>query len=192
MRKIKTILITLAGWVIVAWAAPAQETNLYLAVPPPTILENLENTPGQLIVKGTEPIGTVAVGAAMISVVGKEDTLVSAGRKEYGILVEIEANGVLVDRAVVDLDEMDSFVSSLDYLANINRSVTSLSGLEASFTTKAGLRVSAFSSRRVGQIELALRSGRMSRGMVLTSDQWGQFRSLVDQAKRKLDVLRKG
>jgi hypothetical protein len=28
--------------------------------------------------------------------------------------------------------------------------------------------------------------------MLLTSDQLAQFRSLVDQAKRKLDVLKKG
>jgi hypothetical protein len=92
---------------------------------------------------------------------------------------------------VVDYDELDALLGSMDYLANINRSVTALSGLNASFTTKGGLRVGAFSSRRVGQIELSLRSSRMQKGMLLTSDQLAQFHSLVDQAKHKLDALKK-
>jgi hypothetical protein len=116
---------------------------------------------------------------------------VSGARKEHGILVDIGVNGQPDDSTVVDYDELDALLGSMDYLANINRSVTALSGLNASFTTKGGLRVGAFSSRRVGQIELSLRSSRMQKGMLLTSDQLVQFHSLVDQAKHKLDALKK-
>ena len=164
---------------------------LYLVQPPPTLLETLENTPDQLMVKGSEPVGTVSTEGAIIAVVCKEDTVVSSARKEYGILVEISVNGQPDDSTVVDYDELDALLNSMDYLANINRSVTALSGLNASFTTKGGLRVGAFSSRRVGQIELLLRSSRMQKAMLLTSDQLAQFRSLVDQAKHKLDALKK-
>jgi hypothetical protein len=127
----------------------------------------------------------------VIAVVCKEDTVVSGARKEHGILVDIGVNGQPDDSTVVDYDELDALLGSMDYLANINRSVTALSGLNASFTTKGGLRVGAFSSRRVGQIELSLRSSRMQKGMLLTSDQLVQFHSLVDQAKHKLDALKK-
>jgi hypothetical protein len=133
----------------------------------------------------------VATGGAVITVICKEDTVVGLNRKEYGIVVQISVNGQPDDRTVVDYDELDSLLGTMDYLANINRSVTTLSGIDASFTTKGGLRVSAFSSRRVGQIELALRSSRMQKGMLLTSDQLAQFHSLVDQAKHKLDALKK-
>jgi hypothetical protein len=191
MTTNKIMLLAATGWAIAAGELRAQDTNFYL-LPPPTILEALENTSGQLIVKGTEPVGAVSAEGAVISVVCKEDTVVNYNHKEYGIMVQISINGQPDDRTIVDYDEMDSLLSSMDYLANINRSVTALSGFTASFTTKAGLRVSAFSSRRVGQIELALRSSRMTKGMVLTSDQLAQFHSLVDQAKHKLDALKKG
>jgi hypothetical protein len=42
----------------------------------------------------------------------------------------------------------------------------------------------------VGQIEYAVRSSRMSKGAVLTANQWAQFRSMLDQAKLRLDSLR--
>ncbi len=184
-------MLAAMSWVIVAGELRAQETNLYLVQPPPTVLEAMEATTDQLLVKGSEPVGTVSTGGAVISVVCKEDTAVSLNRKEYGIMVQISVNGQPEDRTVVDYDELDSLLGTMDYLANINRSVTTLSGFDAGFTTKGGLRVGAFSSRRVGQIELSLRTSRMQRGMLLTSDQLAQFRSLVDQAKHKLDALKR-
>ena len=191
MRITKIMLLAVTGWMVVAGGLRAQDTNLYLVQPPPTVLETLENTPDQLMVKGSEPIGTVSTGGAVITVICKEDTMVSLNRKDYGIVVQISVNGQPDDRTVVDYDELDPLLGTMDYLANINRSVTSLSGFDAGFTTKGGLRVSAFSSRRVGQIELALRTSRMQKGMLLTTDQLAQFHSLVGQAKQKLDALKK-
>jgi hypothetical protein len=80
---------------------------------------------------------------------------------------------------------------ALDYLSRIDWSVTSMGSFDASYTTKAGLRVDSFSSRRSGKIEFALRTGQMTRGIVLAPEQLAQIRSLVEQAKRKLDDLRK-
>ena len=191
MNAYKMMLLVAMGGLIVAGELRAQDTNVYLQLPPPTVLEALEATTDQLLVKGTEPMGTVSTEGAVISVTCKEDAVVSVNRREYGIVVQISINGQPDDRTVVDYDELDALLGTMDYLANINRSVTTLSGLNASFTTKAGLRVSAFSSRRAGQIELTLRSGRMQKGMLLTSDQLAQFHSLVDQAKHKLDALKK-
>jgi hypothetical protein len=185
------MLLAATGGLMVAGELRAQDTNLYLVQPPPTLLETLENMPDQLMVKGTEPVGTVSLAGAVITVICKEDTMVSLNRKEYGIVVQISVNGLPDDRTVVDYDELDALLGSMDYLANITRSVTTLSGFDAGFTTKGGLRVSAFSSRRVGQLELALRTSRMQRGMLLTSDQLAQFHSLVGQAKQKLDALKK-
>ena len=84
--------------------------------------------------------------------------------RRYGAMVEIQLNGAPEERTVIDSEEMDGLVSSLDYLANINSSVTTLSSFNAGFTTKGGLRVSAFMSKRNGQIELALRTMIRLRG----------------------------
>jgi hypothetical protein len=62
MNPYKTILLAAMGGLMVAVELRAQDTNVYLQLPPPTILEALENTPDQLIIKGTETVGTVSTG----------------------------------------------------------------------------------------------------------------------------------
>jgi hypothetical protein len=68
-----------------------------------------------------------------------------------------------------------------------------LPDFSASYTTKGGFRADARGSRRTGNIEFAARSARINGPRLLLSrDQLGQLRSLIDQAKTKLDSLRKG
>ena len=191
MCNFKMILTAMIAWLILTIHAPAQNTNLCPAVPA-TILEALESSTGKVIIRATAPMGSVAASATEVSVVCKEDTVVSTSRKEYGIMAGIKMGGQPEDRTVIDYDELDSLLSSLDYLSKIERSVTSLPSFDAGYTTKAGLRLAAFTSQRLGRIEFAVRSSRMAKGILLTPDQFGRLRLLVDQAKNKLDAIRGG
>jgi len=59
------------------------------------------------------------------------------------------------------------------------------------YTTKGGFRAEARGSRRTGSIEYAVRSTRVNAPRLsMSRDQLGQLRSLIEQAKTKLDSLR--
>jgi len=94
---------------------------------------------------------------------------------------------------LVDYDELDSLLDGLEYLGTLDWSVTPLPSFDAVYTTKGGFRAAALGSRRTGNIEFALRSVRGNTApLLLSRDQLGQVRSLVQQGKAKLDSLRKG
>jgi hypothetical protein len=190
MSKSKIPLLALALCSLLTTSSPAQTTNA-VAVVPATILENLEGLTGELIVKGTGPVGSVTAAGAVISATCKEDTLVSANQKAYGLVVDIKFDGQPEDRTVVDYDELEMLLSSVDSLRKLDWSVTSLSSFDVNYTTKAGLRVAAFSSKRAGAIEFTVRSTRMDKGLLLTAQQFAQLQTLLTQAKAKLDSIRK-
>ncbi len=196
MSKSKIILLALCAGSILTLSSPAQTTTNGMVLPA-TILESLESLTGQIIVKGTAPIGSLSAPGVVISVTGKADTLVSAGQNVYGIAVGLKFDGQPEDRTVIDYDELDLLLGSLDYLRKVNWSEASLSNFDANssfdvnYTTKAGLRVAAFSSKRAGQIEFSLRTSRMEKGLLLTPQQFAQLQTLLTQAKTKLDAIRK-
>ena len=176
------------GCLILTAQSRAQITNQY----PATLLETLENAAGQVVVKGTAPIGTMSVGSTIVSVVCKEDKLISTGNKQYGVMIGIKPGGQAEDRTVIDYDEMASLLGSVDYLLKVDWSVTSLASFDASYTTRAGLRLKAFSSKRTSKIEYALNGSHLTKGILLSPDQVSQFYALVAQAKAKLDTLQNG
>jgi hypothetical protein len=184
--------LTLLGLAVFNISAAAQTTNFYVAVAtPPTVLEQLESTNSQLIVKGTAPIGTVYIVGGAISVICKEDLFPASGRKEHGIRIGFQFGNQPEERTVLDYDELAPLLSALDFLNKINWSVTSLTGFDASYTSKGGFRVNSFSSKRAGQIEISMRNASMPKGILIAPDQFAQFRSYIEQAKAKLDDLRR-
>lgn len=190
MYKSPVMPAAAVGWWLLAVTSSAQITEVYPPAPA-TTLEILETNTGTVIIKATAPMGSMSVNAVNVTVTCKEDTDTSTHRKEYGIAISLEATGQLEDRTIVDYDEMDSVLKAIDYLNKIDWSVTPLTGFNAAYATKGGFRIAAFSSRRSGAIEFSLRSGRMSKGLLITQSQLAQFRGLIDQAKRKLEEIRK-
>jgi hypothetical protein len=142
-------------------------------------------------VRGSALIGSVEADGAEVSVICKADVMPVTNRKEYGIAVQLRSTAAGEDRTIIDFDELESLLGSIDYLSSISWSVTPLASFDAAYVSKGGFRVSAYSSKRLASIQYAVRSNRMARGILLSADQWGRFRSLIDQAKAKLDVLRK-
>jgi len=116
----------------------------------------------------------------------------STGRREYGIAVELTPSGQPRDARLIDYEEVDPLLNAIDYLNGVDWSVTSLTSFDAVYTTKSGFRMNAFSSRRLGVVEFALRTAPRSGAPILLSrDQVAQLRSLIEQAKTRLDSIRK-
>lgn len=190
MIKSKLILMAVVALAMQTFPSHAQIQATNFIVPPSTLLENVETTPGQVVIKATAPAGSVQCSSALVTVTCKEDTLVSNGQKMHGLSVDIALNGQPDDKTIVDYDELDALVNALSYMNNVTWSITSLSSFDVVYTTKAGLRVSVFSSKRSGQVEFSIRSNRMTRSLVMTPDQRAQFVALINQAKGTLTTLR--
>jgi hypothetical protein len=155
---------------------------------PPTELEQFEAQTGTVIVKGIGLVGSVATTAGTISVRSRASADITAGRRQFGLELELLENDHLVDKAVVDYDELDSLLKGIDYLGKISYDVTPLPGFEAVYATKSGLRLVAYSSRRLGGIQLFLQYGDQPR-IPLASDQLAQIRDLISQARTALAAL---
>jgi hypothetical protein len=191
MRRFMAILVAVAGGSLLTGSAVAQETNACLPVPA-TKLEAFETNTDTVIIKATAPIGTVSVHGGAVSVRCREITDAGTGHRESGIIVDMAFGTQLEDTTLIDYDELDSLLDGLDYLGKLDWSVTSLPDFHAIYTTKGGFRADARGSRRTGNIEFAVRSTRViAPRLSLSRDQLGQLRSLVEQAKTKLDSLRK-
>ena len=191
MRRFTAIFVAVAGGSLLAGALRAQETNACLPFPA-TKLEAFETNTDTVIIKATAPIGAVPANGGEVAVRCREITDAGTGRRESGIIVDLSFGGQLADSMLVDYDELGSLLDGLEYLGTLDWSVTPLPGFDAVYTTKGGFRAAAFGSRRTGNIEFAVRSVRVRTApLLLSRDQLGQLRSLVQQGKAKLDSLRK-
>ena len=192
MSRFIAILVAVAGGSLVAGSAFAQETNACLLLPA-TKLEGFETNTDTVIVKATAPIGTVPAHGGEVAVRCREITDAGTGHRESGIIIDIAFSAELLGTMLIDYDELDSLLDGMDYLGKLDWSVTSLPDFSATYTTKGGFRADAHGSRRTGNIDFAVRSTRIiGPRFSLSRDQLGQLRSLIEQAKAKLDSLRKG
>jgi hypothetical protein len=191
MRRFIAVLIIVAGGPLLSGPVRAQETNGCLLVPA-TKLEAFETNTDTVIIKATAPIGTVQAHGGEVSVRCREITDAGTGRRESGIVVDIALGGPAEAGLLIAYDELDSLLDGIEYLGKLDWSVTPLPDFQATYTTKGGFRVDAHGSRRTGNIEFDVRNQRLyAPKLVLSRDQLGQLRSLVEQAKAKLDSLRK-
>ena len=191
MRRFIAVLIAVVGGSLLGDLVRAQETNVCPLVPA-TKLEAFETNTDTIIIKGTAPMGTVSMHGGEVSVRCREITDAGTGRRESGILIDFAFGAQVEGTTLIDYDELDSLLDGLEYLGKVGWSVTSLPDFSAVYTTKGGFRADARGSRRTGNIEFAVQSTRIGAPKLLLSrDQLGQLRSLIDQARTKLDSLRK-
>ena len=191
MRRFMAVLVAVAGGSLLTGSVYAQETNGCLLLPA-TKLEAFETNTDTVIIKATAPIGTVPGQGGEVSVRCREITDAGTGRRESGIVVDIALGGLAEAGLLIDYDELDSLLDGIEYLGKLDWSVTSLPDFQAVYTTKGGFRADAHGSRRTGNIEFDVRNQRLyAHKLALSRDQLGQLRSLVEQAKTKLDSLRK-
>jgi hypothetical protein len=191
MRRFMAVFVAVAGGSLLTGPVNAQETNPCPLLPA-TKLEAFDTNTDTVIIKATAPIGSVPAHDGEVSVRCREITDAGTGRRESGIVVDITFGAPKETGLLIDYDELDSLLDGMEYLGKLDWSVTSLPDFQAGYTTKGGFRADARGSRRTGNIEFDVRNNRVnSPRLPLSRDQLGQLRSLVEQAKTKLDSLRK-
>lgn len=180
MRNIFPIL-TVAICLIAVGVRAQIETNL-----PKTRIENFELQPDAIIVKGFDNLGSVTTSGGIIAVREKESSNLTSGHKEYGISIALEM--VPPQRLVLDYDELEPLIRSMDALGKIAYDVTPMPAFDAAFTTKSGWQIAAHSDRRNGGIAIFLRFADAPR-IPLTSDEYAQLENLIKQAKNSIDTI---
>jgi hypothetical protein len=185
----KTIILTaVACGLVLAGDVRAQDTTNALR----TNLEAFDAQTGTVIIRGSALIGTIDGQTGTVSVRCRESVEPGVGAREYGISVELREANRTEDVTTVDYEELNSFLNGLDQLGKASHTVTSLPNFDVLYTTGGGLRADVYTSdKRSGAVQASLQSSRSNRTRVLlTVDQLAHFRSLVQQAKSRLDQLR--
>jgi hypothetical protein len=175
-------------FLMLAFSALAQETNSY----PKSRLELFEANTSTVLIKGTDDIGALAGKLGVVTVKCRETKDATTGLREFGVIVTVTQAEGIEDTTVVDFDELDGLLRALDYISKVEWSITSLGHFEASFTTKSGLKVATYSSRRTTTVEAQVMSNRLMRSRsFLTTTHLTQLRTLIEQAKTKLEIVRR-
>jgi hypothetical protein len=189
MRKIRIMIAVFVVGAFGVGGAGAQDTNA-----PLTNIEAFDTQTGTVIVRGTMLIGTVSAQAGTVSVRAKESMEPGSGRKEYGIAIQLKEGGRPEDTTFMDYDELDSFLSGIDYISKANHSVTPLPDYDVGYASGGGLHLVVFTSlKRPGTVQIALQSSHTSHNRILLSgDELARFQNLIQHAKTKLDSLREG
>ncbi len=166
-------------------AAPAQKESK-------TKLEAFEAKTGTVLIKGIQEIGSVE-GSGAVTVECREFTDANTGHKEYGIIIEVKESARFErkSKSLIDYDEIDSLLKGIDYISKVNKSVTQLTSFEAVYKTKGDLSVTTFNTDR-DEMRAAIQSGRIGSATAFFSpDQLTKFRVLIENAKVKLDAVKK-
>lgn len=171
---------------ILAFGANAQTTNA-----PRTQLETLESRTNVLIVKGSVEIGVINGSAGGVLVAAKESTDASTGQKALGVSVVVRGRDGKQDTSYVDYDELDSMIKALGQMNTPPWSDTEMPQIEANYITKDGLRIASANTRNNAGMEAIVQSTHACQASAyLTISQLITFRSLIDQAKARLDGIR--
>jgi hypothetical protein len=192
MRKLKTVIVAVAAGAMLTTAVHGQDTN-FCPMCVMTRLEAAQTNIGRITIKATTTVGSISARGGVLAVNCMEVKDVSTGHQEYGIAISVTDGDQSADIALIDYEELDSLLGALDYINRVDWSVTALAGFDAFYTTKDGFRMAAFSSKRNGTIEFAVRTLRYNlRPILFARDQVAQFRGLIQQAKGKLDSIQPG
>ena len=168
--------------------------NLKDQVPSPkTKLEEFSARTGAVIIRGFEEIGSAyGLYNTSIKVEAKEFVDVSTGKKEYGITIEVKKEDGRYDKentSYIDYDEIDSLISGIDYIANVDKSKTKFSNFQADYNTKGDFQISTFST--AGEIMVAVSSGRIGKVLAYYNlSSLTKIRTLIEKAKTKIDTFK--
>lgn len=163
----------------------------------PTRLEELLEKTGAVVVKGTTSVGSVSGLRGTAYVTSWEILDVRAGRREYGISIEIresaqnerERERERGDVAYVDYDELDPLINGLDHLLKLDNTATKLSTFEAQYRTNGYLSVFRFNTTG-GYGTAVSASGRRGTRLILRPSGLVEFRDMIKSAKAVIDEAR--
>ena len=184
--------ISLLAAILLAPACRAQtlQAPCYPPPPPATKLEAFSARTGTVIVRGISKIGVLS-GAGSVTIEArqlKDSSVNSPWVSGLSITVKDPAKPERDSVALVDYDEIDSLLQSIDYLSKLSQDATAMQSSEAEYRTKGDFSVVAFSTHR-GALRIAVSAGRFPviTAYVNPSD-LAQLKALVQSAKSTLDA----
>ena len=162
--------------------------------PPATKIEAFSSKTGIVMIRAFSIIGRIR-GQGLVTIDAREFRDASSpSQGVYGIAVEVKEAGRLEreSRSFIDLDEIDSLVRGLDYIAKITRSVTLLNDFEATYRTKGDFAVTVFSDS-TGGLALSVDSGRIGKSSAfLKMSDLEALKTHILEAKRVVEAARAG
>jgi hypothetical protein len=162
---------------------------------PATKLEEISVRKNALIVKGYTQIAAIpGENGASITITAGQVQDMTNQTKEYGLVINV-ASAQRASSAYVDYDEIDTLVSSLDYLEKTDKNPTQLTNFEAQYRTRGDLWITNYNDS--GARMVAIRTTQIEAAGQITSaiayfrpTSLGDIRQQMINAKQMLDKLR--
>jgi len=168
----------------------AQETNILIS-PPKTKFENFQLKANTVLIRGSTQAGSLQTRNGLLIVRSEDIREPATGLFEQALSIEVRLTNQPEEGTIVDYDEIEGLIVGVDYLTGANPAVTQLAHFDVSYRTRGDLLVRAF-NHRSSAIEASVQSGRYNHSTALLSmEELARFRALLDQAKAKLDAIRK-
>src|SRR5262245_26294741 len=193
MRTILVLCSTIVFLAVYSSQSVSQTTPVAEPTAPKTKLEAFEAQEGVVIVQGFSKIGDLrGTYGGNVTVLAKEFTNATTGRRESGIVAEVKEGGRLErnNRSFIDYEEIAPLLKGIDYIGKMEKSVTKLDSFQADYKTKGNLKVSVFSTSGE-QLMVAVESGRIgSTSVFLKFADLQALRSYISTAKDRLDAMK--
>ena len=159
---------------------------------PKTQLEQFQAKTGSALVKGYKTIGSLpGKFGSSITVTAMEFTDAASGAKQFGITIEVKETSRYERKntSYVDLDEIDSLLSGMDYISRVTKSSTKLVDFEAIYRTKGDLSIDRFT--RGDSTMVAVQSGTYGgANAFFDSKELPNIRALLDKAQTSLEAVK--
>jgi hypothetical protein len=157
---------------------------------PRTKLEGFEERHAALIVKGFNQIATVEVNGVRVDALELRD--LGNSTRASGIVIALRevAERPRENRAFIDYEEINPLLNNLDAVARVNETMTKFVSFEAHYRTLGDLEVRVFRQTSRGTA-VTISTGVCDQvTQSLTLDELAKFRSLIVEAKDKLDAAK--
>lgn len=158
-------------------------------IEPRTKLEALEGRYATVLIKGFTRITTVEVRGVRVDAIDLSDM---RGARAKGVVIVLRDGGDRPNegRAYIDYEEIDSLVSSLDTISEVDETSTKLASFEARYRTLGDLQVSVFRQTQRGTA-VSLSTGVCEQvTQALSLDDLSKIRAMIVEAKARLDALK--
>ena len=157
-------------------------------------LEEIEGRLETVLIKGHTWVGTLRVqnGSARVEATEVRDTRNS--QRATGVIITVttaDPAGVANEiRSLIDYEEIDPLIKSIDTMAKTDETITKLTHFEVRYRTRGDFEVIVF-RQLSGGIAAAVEVGFFERTrLLLTLEELTRLRWMIAQAKDRLDEIK--
>lgn len=171
---------------------PPRDPQFYV---PRNKLEDIDGRMETMLFKGRHWVGTVrsSNGSARVEAYEVRDSKNS--ERVMGVLITfVPANANSRDdeiRSLIDYEEIDTLIKTLDTMVKADESVTKLSHFEVRYRTRGDFEVMVFKQQTGTSVAAAIEGGFFDRvRLLLIMDELVRLRFMIAQVKERLDEIK--